>query len=129
LQAFFAELQRVYRPFSPRELPPQPLLRAPLKRDQPLEPRKLAAMQCAAMVKPDVDAIGDSSWSGSFELQVQVEVQDSVPVAASLKIMESTRPIPNDVAMRLRAAVYSALGKYRCNGDHLFEQVFRFQYE
>lgn len=78
------------------------------------------------MPKPDSElTIGESS--SRIVLSVDAEVQDGVPVAARITYLDNDVTMPASQAMRIRASVYTALGGYRCPGDHIFRQEFEFR--
>ncbi len=120
LQTFFTELRGT--PSRSKKLPPQPVLAIGPKQDSPVPDD----FRCAAMPKPENESMMDDI-SSRIVLRVEAEVQDGVPVAARITYLDNDVTMPASQAMRIRASVYTALGGYRCLGDHIFRQEFEFR--
>ncbi|PZP36766.1 MAG: hypothetical protein DI603_02075 [Roseateles depolymerans] len=134
ITAFLNAQKETPKSVVPKVAPPQPTLPR-LKLSLPLSLAQTAisagqsAMVCAAMPKPDaavLEGLQLASGSAKFLYETTTEVRDGRPVAVRLDLKESSDRMPPASHMRLRAAVYQALGSYRCPGDHIFVQEFQF---
>ncbi len=102
---------------------PESLVQATIEPGRP-------AMVCSAMPKPDtavLEGLESISGRGTFLYETTTEVRDGRPVAVRLELKERSERMTPASQMRLRAAVYQALGGYRCPGDHIFVQEFQFE--
>lgn len=123
LEALFAEIRQP--PKLVKRQPPQPVLRRGSSERPGASASRNPRLVCSKMPLPDRESIGGSRAHTTL-FRVIAEVQDGVPAAAAIENLSPDPTNSADEIMRLRAAVYAALGEYRCPGDHVFEQEFQF---
>lgn len=84
------------------------------------------AVACAR--KPALALPGALAWSGELLFRADVATRAGVVEAADLTLLSGGEPDPR-VVDYFRSVILRALAAYRCEGEHVFEQEFRFRIE
>jgi len=84
------------------------------------------ALVCAR--KPALALPGALAWSGELLFKVDAATRAGVVEAADLTLLSGGEPDPR-VVDYFRSVILQALAAYRCEGEHVFEQEFRFRIE
>jgi hypothetical protein len=84
------------------------------------------AVACAR--KPALALPGALAWSGELLFRADVATRAGVVEVADLTLLSSGEPDPR-VVDYFRSVILRALAAYRCGGEHVFEQEFRFRIE
>lgn len=88
-------------------------------RESPL--LQISGMRCEYMAKPEMPAI---NWSGEILFRAVVATRAGVVETADFAVLSGSKE--RRVADLFRSVIVRALAKYRCEGDHIFEQQFQF---
>ncbi|MGM9480760.1 hypothetical protein ACS5PN_06175 [Roseateles sp. NT4] len=93
----------------------------PARREAPL--LQIHEMRCDSMAKPDLSGT-TIYWSGTIILKAVVATRAGVVETADFTVLKGSKE--KRVTDFFRSIIVRALAKYRCDGDHVFEQEFQF---
>lgn len=88
--------------------------------------QSISALRCPSLPRPTL--AGALNWSGTLRLHVVASTRAGVVEVADITVLsdDDTQPFVVD---HFRGALIRALSAYQCEGDHVFEQEFRFKFE
>ncbi|RZL31667.1 MAG: ankyrin repeat domain-containing protein [Rubrivivax sp.] len=89
-------------------------------------PESITALRCARLPRPTLT--GGLNWTGTLHLRVVAATRAGVVEVADFTLLSNDIPEPY-VVDHFRGALIRALSGYQCEGDHVFEQEFRFKVE
>jgi hypothetical protein len=87
-------------------------------------PRKASQLKCVRTPAPP--ALGAMPWSGELTFKAVVATRAGIVEAVDFEPASPGTADPH-VAQYFRSAILLALAAYQCEGDHVFEQEFRFK--
>jgi hypothetical protein len=90
------------------------------------EGKPLTAGQLRCVRTPAPPLRGAMPWSGELTFKAVIATRAGIVEAVDFEAISPAAPNPH-VAQYFRSAVLQALAAYQCEGDHVFEQVFRFK--
>lgn len=93
----------------------------PRGREAPL--LQIREMRCEPMARPELPRA--INWSGRIVLRAVVATRAGVVETADFTVLTGTTD--KRVADFFRGTIVRALAKYRCEGDHVFQQEFEFR--
>lgn len=95
---------------------------------QPVDgPRRPAAeLHCTHRPRPPLG--GGMDWAGQLALNAVVLTRAGVVEAVDFELAEPAAPDPQ-MLQYFRSSIVRALAGYRCEGDHVFEQLFHLKVE
>lgn len=91
-----------------------------------VQPLKVGSLTCRRMPPPALG--GALNWAGTIEFKAVIATRAGIVEAVDLTLLPGQQPAPAAVD-HFRAVLIRALAGYQCEGDHVFEQEFRFKVE